>query len=275
MAFKLEVEDGFFRGNQRLMIRHIYSRLSSSVAATIRPYLNTYNTATEFLEKLGKTCGIDIAKKRATNDLILAKQSDKETVDAYHTRLCTLWSLTGATEDEKIDKMQDSVSVGLALAVATYTFTSMEQLLETLRKAEYRRQEIKSSIPRNNDRRPNDAGITRERTRPTSSKRAALTTISHPEKNTSSAGNAAGRKPTATKPVDWVGPWFDPDPNPGKLSDEERVTINRQRRCNRCRGSGHFARDSVCPLYNGNTYLAQIRSIEEIPSDGESENSES
>lgn len=39
----------------------------------MRPYLNTYNTATEFLEKLGKTCGIDIAKKRVTNDLILAK----------------------------------------------------------------------------------------------------------------------------------------------------------------------------------------------------------
>lgn len=53
------------------------------------------------------------------------------------------------------------------------------------------------------------------------------------------------------------------------------MTINRQRRYNRYRGSGHFARDSVCPLYNGNTYLAQIRSIEEIPSDGESENSES
>lgn len=49
MAFKLEVEDGFFRGNQRLMIRHIHSHLSSSVAATMRPYLNTCNTATEFL----------------------------------------------------------------------------------------------------------------------------------------------------------------------------------------------------------------------------------
>ncbi|KAK7698586.1 hypothetical protein SLS57_012523 [Botryosphaeria dothidea] len=103
MIFKLEVEEDFFQGNQKLIIRHIYSRLADSIAATMQ---------------------------------------------------------------EKIDKMQDSISIGLALSVATLTFTSLEQLLETLRKAEYRRQEIKSTNIRSDKRINNSNNPKRDRTKP-------------------------------------------------------------------------------------------------------------
>lgn len=230
----------------------------------MRPYVKSCYTANEFLEKLGKTCGMDIARKKATNDLIAAKQGEKESIDAYHARLCALWTLTNISEEDKVEKMQDSVNFGLAMSIATCTFKSVEQLLETLRKAEYRRDEIKRTNPRNSkDKKPVGGSITHTRIRENNPAT---------NKGRSPSANSNSRNPTATKPRDWVGTWYEPETNPAKMTDAERTQIAKQGRCRCCRGSGHFATDACCPLHN-RTKLAEIQTLEELPSDHKSENS--
>ncbi|KAF4301954.1 hypothetical protein GTA08_BOTSDO10282 [Botryosphaeria dothidea] len=107
--------------------------------------------------------------------------------------------------------MQDSISIGLALSVATLTFTSLEQLLETLRKAEYRRQEIKSTNIRSDKRINNSNNPKRDRTKPAYNQEPTQGNLSRQGRtrsgNTDQDGQQ-GRMPTATKPRDWVGPWF-------------------------------------------------------------------
>ena len=56
--------------------------------------------------------------------------------------------------------------------------------------------------------------------------------------------------PTATKPVGWVGKWYDPEAYPQKLQDDKGTTLLQQGRCWGCRGSGHRGSDECCPLTN-------------------------
>lgn len=55
----------------------------------------------------------------------------------------------------------------------------------------------------------------------------------------------------AQKPDGWLGPWWDPEINPKKLSEADQRLLYSQRRCWRCRGSGHRVGDACCPHEDG------------------------
>lgn len=71
----------------------------------------------------------------------------------------------------------------------------------------------------------------------------------------------------AKKPEGWQGPWWDPEINPRKLSESDQRLLYSQRRCWRCRGSGHRVGDPCCPHEDGtsaarrSTKPAQLASI--------------
>jgi hypothetical protein len=55
--------------------------------------------------------------------------------------------------------------------------------------------------------------------------------------------------PVSKKPNGWPGEWFSPVEFPNKLTDDEKVLLQRQGRCWAYRGSGHRASDSCCPKF--------------------------
>lgn len=56
--------------------------------------------------------------------------------------------------------------------------------------------------------------------------------------------------PTSSKPAGWSGAWYNPDPRPEAVMDEnERDIFDCQGRCWTCRGSGHGNRDECCPEF--------------------------
>ena len=146
-------------------------------------------------------------------------------------------------------------------------FTDFRPLLDEARRIEDRRKDVAHHFPR-----PDKPAATKNSSQRSNSSGGQSSTQSSGGKSASSSINQTSSKksddrpnaklmPTIVKPVGWVGTWYDPDPNPKKLKDDERESLSRQRRCWACRGSGHRGNDTICPQYRDKN-LSTMRTVE-------------
>lgn len=255
---KINIEASYFRGDNRLTIRYIQSRLDTDIASMMRPYVNMQGyTANKFIDRLGKSCGMDNAARKARIDLTKITQKADESIDAYHARIASLWNIASTSEEERVETLRTTVNRTLAFSIVANSYETVDELLDALRSIESRHGEIRAIHPRNRDK--------PQSTFPTNNSRRTSASTSNSDRRISNPN--AALTPTATKPQGWTGPWFKPETNPKSLAGDfqARTKLSEQNRCYRCRGSGHRATDPCCPLKNKPTKFNSVEIKSEPP----------
>ena len=92
---------------------------------------------------------------------------------------------------------------------------------------------------------------------------AALKNTGKPVNISNSVNPNAKFIPTSTKPVGWIGTWYNPESYLRKLQVDERATFLQQGRCWGCRRSGHRRSDACCPS-TSQKLNTTTRAVEEV-----------
>ncbi|RKF63854.1 hypothetical protein OnM2_022111 [Erysiphe neolycopersici] len=202
----------------------------------------------------------------ARSELLKIKQRPGEKITQFYQRIAVLWTRAKYPEPDRVRSFIHSVHPSLSRNILHMTFSRTENVLEALRTVEINKLGIETHQPRvNND---------------SSQKLKAFPTNLVKNQN----GQPSHRnfiepkpfkKPCCTKPVGWTGHWYSPVDNPPKLQPGEADSLIQQRRCLRCRGSGHIASDiTICPKFSGekNTKHVNLMDIEMVNDSDDSDN---
>lgn len=218
MEDKISTETAYFRGDDRMIIRHIQGRLSTEIANMMRPYVTMQGyTAKKFMERLGKSCGMDNAARKARIELTKILQKPDEAIDTYHARIASLWNIANTSEEERIESLRTTVNRGLAFSIVANNYDTVDELLDALRSIEARQTEIRAVHSRNKDK---PAGTSSNNN---NNNRRPPAPADNTDRRTTNPN--AALTPTATKPQGWTGPWFEPEANPKSLAGDFQARL--------------------------------------------------
>ena len=244
---KLETDEPLYP-NAKRKVRYALSQMKDPIFDVMHSWLFDIGeglTLELFFKEIENYMGIHHQKKDAKKELLTFKMNKTESVSEYYHRLFKLWQRAETPLEERIDMFIGSVSPGISNALQAKEYKNFTNLLEDARRVEGYRKDVTNNFFSNKEK-PERAnkhsapsrGAPRTTTQ-TSSVRTVVT-------DTKSAHPNEKFGPVSKKPDGWVGPWFDGERNPEKLTNEDRDKLAKQGRCWSCRGSGHRGNDAVC-----------------------------
>jgi hypothetical protein len=197
--------------------------------------------------------GIHQLADAAIRELQSITQKPGESVTQYYHRLLPLWSRAGTTERERVKKFKTTLRPSLANYMWWKEHVTMREALDDARRIEEARAEINFQHPQT----PRGRGTGNQTQLPTNQNegfKPQRTSLKPAAANSPRAPSNTPRSrkdfpPVSQKPNGWPGEWFDPVEYPNKLTENEKVLLQRQGRCWACRGSGHRASDPCCPKF--------------------------
>jgi hypothetical protein len=203
--------------------------------------------------------GIHQLADAAIRELQSITQKPGESVTQYYHRLLPLWGRAGITERERTKKFKTTLRPSLANYMWWKEHVTMREALDDARRIEEARAEINFQHPQT----PRGRGTSNQTHTPTNQKASVKPAVTNNPR--ASSNNPRSRRdfpPVSQKPNGWPGEWFDPVEHPSKLTENEKVSLQRQGRCWACRGSGHRASDPCCPKF-----VSRGKALNEITAD--------
>ena len=212
-------------------------------------------SADALFEEIEHYMGIHLQSRDAKKELLTVTMKGGESVSEYYHRIFKLWQKAKTPVDERIEKFLVTLKPSISSSLMGSVFTDFRPLLDEARRIEDRRKDVAHHFPRpdkpaatkNSGQRSNFSGG-QSSNQSSGGKSVSASTNQINSRKSDDRPNAK-LTPTIVKPAGWVGTWYDPDPNPKKLKDDDRESLSRQRRCWACRGSGHRGHDTICPQY--------------------------
>ena len=222
-------------------------------------------TYLELMDEVEHFMNIHLQEGDAKKELLSIKQRQGESITQYYHRIRPLWQKAKTGEEERIEKFLTTMHPRLSGSLLSRDYDSVRELLDNARKVEDRKKDIHFNYPHHMQKPDHTQKVGNETERSTAGTvkpvsqrpnykpgiRNDTGTTNAPR--TSVSGNPNARfGPVAKKPNGWFGVWHDPVQKPGRMDQDEKVTMIRQGRCWRCRGSGHRSHDLCCPASKTN-----------------------
>lgn len=227
----------------RTKVRYALTQMEGQIFIAMQDWVahNRRVTFNELMQEIEHFIGLSGQKRKAKRELLNIRQNRDEGISEYYQRIRSLWQTAGTSETDKKDQFLESMSPSLSSSLLGQCFENVREILDQARIIEEHKKGISDKYPRlPRDQHPKE---------PTPRPSGKPTTTAKPEgRETTSQPPSNNRfAPTASKPEGWSGKWYRPESRPPKLTDEMRSQLLQESRCWSCRGSGHRARDEVCP----------------------------
>ena len=229
-----------------------------------------------FYQQIEHCMGIHMLTEWAKEELHIVTIKSNKTVDEYYQWIFKLWEQAKTPERERVKRFEITLKPSIAHALIGQKHTKIMDVLDAAREVKHRKSQISSKFlreARTVQKSSGSAGLAgfsgrtwgkggsapqaggSSNTGANSVAPAATSSSSGAPKgnrkpvNTSTSVNPNSKFiPTSTKPVGWVGKWYDPEAYPQKIQDDKRTTLLQQGRCWGCRGSRHRGSFECCPL---------------------------
>ena len=246
-------------------VRYALSQMEAPIFGAMHSWVaDTGDSLTidALFEEIEHYMGIHLQSRDAKKELIAITMKGGESVSEYYHRIFKLWQKAKTPVDERIEKFLVTLKPSISSSLMGSVFTEFRPLLDEARRIEDRRKDVAQHFPRPEKQLPSkNAGKGSNFSGGQSTGGKSLYSPSHQLKKTEDRPSSTKPAPTIVKPTGWTGAWYDPDPNPKKLENDDRETLSAQSRCWACRGSGHRGSDSICPQHKKRK-LNAMKSIE-------------
>lgn len=205
--------------------------------------------------------GVHLQATEAKHELLTIAMKNTESVSKYYHRIFKLWTKAQTPTADKIVKFTRSLKPGISITLLRRKFTDIKAVLNEARAIKDAWKEITYTFPRQDNRQFSSSPFTQG----SNSCGSAAANGSSVTANRGLEGK--NRKPIATKLAGWSGAWYDPDPKPKKLENDNRIRLSCQGRCWICRGLGHCESNNCCSEFkkqlNLNTTIREADSESE------------
>ena len=183
-------------------------------------------TSDALFEEIEHYMGIHLQSRDAKKELIAITMKGGESVSEYYHRIFKLWQKAKTPVDERIEKFLVTLKSSISSSLMGSVFTEFRLLLDEARRIEDRRKDVAQHFPRPEKQLPSkNAGKGSNFLGGQSTKGKSSYSPSHQIKKTKDRPSTKPA-PTIVKPTGWTGAWYDPDPNPKKLMNDDRETLS-------------------------------------------------
>ena len=209
----------------------------------------------ELFDKTKHWMGVHLQDTKAKQELITIAMKNTKSVSKYYHRIFKLWTRANTPTDKRIIKFTRLLKPGISTSLLGCKFTSIRAILDEAQDIEDAWKKIMYTFPRQDNRQQSSSKFSRG-----SNSQSSVTSGNSATGEGSAAGESSGkdRKPTVTKLAGWSGTWYNLDPKPKKLKNNNRTTLLRQKHCWACRDSGHHRSDNCCPEFKKRLNLAIV-----------------
>lgn len=247
--------------NDQQQFDYILSQMKGMLFRVMQKWISSKKDLTmeEIFDKVQHLMGISQRVSDAKNELQSIKMRYNESITEYYYRIFSLWEYAQTPMDERITKFRRTMTPSISTPLLGRRYTHINNLVNDARTIQNEQKEISNNFPRQG--------------KESSAKSAQNANY---RGSAGASGGSAGAKsnarnpnakffPTSTKPARWSGTWFNPEPRPKKLEENERSAFARQGRCWACRGSGHRSSNECCPEFKKRVNVTKV--MEEVTLD--------
>ena len=202
--------------------------------------------------------------KQKLNTIVI---KSSESVNEYYHRLFKLWQQASTPKDQRVEKFKLTLKPSISAPLLALKHTNLRDLLESARLIKDQKKEINNNFPKDSPRpmrtfcpwesnrwANKDSAAFSTATPAASKNLTAAVALKNTRLNVNNGNNENNARintrfgAVSTKPQSWIGAWYNFEAYPPKLQGDNQIILSRQKRCWRCKGSGHRGNNPCCPL---------------------------
>ena len=210
-------------------LSRIKSPLFDKIAAWVAENLDTI-TILELFDKTKHWMGVHLQDTKAKQELITIAMKNTKSVSKYYHCIFKLWRRANTFINERIVKFMRLLKPSISTPLLGRKFTSIRAVLDEAQDIKDAQKKIMYTFSRQNNRQQSSSKFSRgSNSQGSATSRGSVTSGDSTAGGGSATGGSSGkdRKPTATKPAGWSSTWYNLDPKPKKLENNNRITLLR------------------------------------------------